>query len=98
MNWLITGGCGFLGTALIQRLLQQGGHAIRVLDNLCIGVDPYYLTHKAQAIGYHPEIILAGRRLNDSMGTYVVAQLVKAMTWYVNTLGRQPNALQDQQQ
>ena len=49
-----------------------GGH--------CIGVDTYYLTHKAQAIGYHPEIILAGRRLNDSMGTYVVAQLVKAMT------------------
>jgi UDP-N-acetyl-D-galactosamine dehydrogenase len=49
-----------------------GGH--------CIGVDPYYLTHKAQAIGYHPEIILAGRRLNDSMGRYVVAQLVKAMT------------------
>lgn len=49
-----------------------GGH--------CIGVDPYYLTHKAQAIGYNPEIILAGRRLNDSMGTYVVAQLVKAMT------------------
>jgi UDP-N-acetyl-D-galactosamine dehydrogenase len=49
-----------------------GGH--------CIGVDPYYLTYKAQAIGYHPEIILAGRRLNDSMGTYVAAQLVKAMT------------------
>ncbi|MBV4397978.1 Vi polysaccharide biosynthesis UDP-N-acetylglucosamine C-6 dehydrogenase TviB [Advenella alkanexedens] len=49
-----------------------GGH--------CIGVDPYYLTHKAQSIGYHPEIILAGRRLNDSMGPYVVAQLVKAMT------------------
>jgi UDP-N-acetyl-D-galactosamine dehydrogenase len=49
-----------------------GGH--------CIGVDPYYLTHKAQAIGYHPEIILAGRRLNDSMGTYVVSQLIKAMT------------------
>ncbi len=49
-----------------------GGH--------CIGVDPYYLTHKAQSIGYHPEIILAGRRLNDSMGGYVVAQLVKAMT------------------
>lgn len=48
-----------------------GGH--------CIGVDPYYLTHKAQAIGYHPEIILAGRRLNDSMGGYVVAQLVKKM-------------------
>ncbi|MFA4913842.1 MAG: Vi polysaccharide biosynthesis UDP-N-acetylglucosamine C-6 dehydrogenase TviB [Alcaligenaceae bacterium] len=49
-----------------------GGH--------CIGVDPYYLTHKAQAIGYHPEIILAGRRLNDSMGSYVVSQLVKCMT------------------
>ena len=49
-----------------------GGH--------CIGVDPYYLTHKAQSIGYHPEIILAGRRLNDGMGAYVVAQLVKAMT------------------
>lgn len=49
-----------------------GGH--------CIGVDPYYLTHKAQAVGYHPEIILAGRRLNDSMGAYVASQLVKAMT------------------
>ena len=49
-----------------------GGH--------CIGVDPYYLTHKAQAIGYHPEIILAGRRLNDSMGGYVGSQLIKAMT------------------
>ena len=49
-----------------------GGH--------CIGVDPYYLTHKAQSIGYHPEIILAGRRLNDAMGAYVVSQLVKAMT------------------
>ena len=49
-----------------------GGH--------CIGVDPYYLTHKAQALGYHPEIILAGRRLNDGMGSYVVAQFVKALT------------------
>lgn len=49
-----------------------GGH--------CIGVDPYYLTHKAQSLGYHPEIILAGRRLNDSMGGYVVSQLVKHMT------------------
>jgi UDP-N-acetyl-D-glucosamine/UDP-N-acetyl-D-galactosamine dehydrogenase len=48
-----------------------GGH--------CIGVDPYYLTHKAQSIGYHPEIILAGRRLNDKMGSYVVGQMVKAM-------------------
>lgn len=48
-----------------------GGH--------CIGVDPYYLTHKAQAIGYHPEIILAGRRLNDAMGVYVTTELVKSM-------------------
>lgn len=48
-----------------------GGH--------CIGVDPYYLTHKAQAVGYHPEVILAGRRLNDGMGAYVAAQLIKAM-------------------
>lgn len=48
-----------------------GGH--------CIGVDPYYLTHKAQSIGYHPEIILAGRRLNDGMGAYVASQLVKAL-------------------
>jgi len=49
-----------------------GGH--------CIGVDPYYLTHKAQEIGYHPEIILAGRRINDGMGQYVVQRLVKLMT------------------
>lgn len=48
-----------------------GGH--------CIGVDPYYLTHKAQAMGYHPEVILAGRRMNDGMGAYVAAQLIKAM-------------------
>jgi UDP-N-acetyl-D-galactosamine dehydrogenase len=48
-----------------------GGH--------CIGVDPYYLTYKAQAIGYHPEIILAGRRLNDNMGKYIASQVVKAM-------------------
>ena len=48
-----------------------GGH--------CIGVDPYYLTHKAQAVGYHPEIILAGRRMNDGMGAYVASGLVKSM-------------------
>jgi len=48
-----------------------GGH--------CIGVDPYYLTHKAQEAGYHPEIILAGRRLNDNMGIYVANQVVKLM-------------------
>lgn len=48
-----------------------GGH--------CIGVDPYYLAQKAQELGYHPEIILAGRRLNDSMGEYVASQVVKLM-------------------
>ena len=48
-----------------------GGH--------CIGVDPYYLTHKAKNIGYQPEIILAGRRLNDSMGAYVANQFIKAL-------------------
>ncbi len=48
-----------------------GGH--------CIGVDPYYLTHKAEEIGYHPEVILAGRRINDHMGEYVVSRLVKKM-------------------
>ena len=48
-----------------------GGH--------CIGVDPYYLTHKAQEIGYNPEIILAGRRLNDNMGSFVAGQIVKLM-------------------
>lgn len=48
-----------------------GGH--------CIGVDPYYLAQKAQEVGYHPEIILAGRRLNDSMGEYIAAQVVKLM-------------------
>lgn len=48
-----------------------GGH--------CIGVDPYYLAQKAQEVGYHPEIVLAGRRLNDSMGEYVATQLLKLM-------------------
>ncbi len=48
-----------------------GGH--------CIGVDPYYLTHKAEAIGYHPQVILAGRRINDGMGAYVASGMVKAM-------------------
>ena len=48
-----------------------GGH--------CIGVDPYYLTHKAQEVGYHPEVILAGRRINDGMGAFVAGQTVKLM-------------------
>jgi len=49
-----------------------GGH--------CISVDPYYLTHKAQEIGYNPEVILAGRRINDAMGSYITSQVVKLMT------------------
>ena len=48
-----------------------GGH--------CIGVDPYYLTHKAEAMGYTPQVILAGRRINDGMGAYVAGQMIKAM-------------------
>jgi UDP-N-acetyl-D-galactosamine dehydrogenase len=48
-----------------------GGH--------CIGVDPYYLTHKAESIGYHPEMILAGRRINDNMSRYVASEFVKAL-------------------
>ena len=49
-----------------------GGH--------CIGVDPYYLTHKAQQIGYHPEVILSGRRINDGMGEHVAQRVIKLMT------------------
>jgi UDP-N-acetyl-D-galactosamine dehydrogenase len=48
-----------------------GGH--------CIGVDPYYLTHKAQSLGYHPEVILAGRRINDGMGKYIATEVIKLM-------------------
>jgi len=48
-----------------------GGH--------CIGVDPYYLTHKAEALGYHPEVILAGRRINDGMGGYIARELIKRL-------------------
>jgi len=45
----------------------------------CIGVDPYYLTHKAQAIGYHPAMIRAGRRIDDGMGAYVARQVIQLM-------------------
>ena len=48
-----------------------GGH--------CIGVDPYYLTHKAQELGYYPQVVLAGRRINDGMGSWVVDQLILQM-------------------
>ncbi|MFZ9505171.1 MAG: nucleotide sugar dehydrogenase, partial [Cyclobacteriaceae bacterium] len=49
-----------------------GGH--------CIGVDPYYLTHKANSLGYHPEVILAGRKINDNMGVYIANRIIKLMT------------------
>lgn len=48
-----------------------GGH--------CIGVDPYYLTHKAQELGHHPEVILSGRRINDGMSKYIASTIVKEM-------------------
>ena len=48
-----------------------GGH--------CIGVDPYYLTHKAETLGYHPQVILAGRRINDGMGKFIAEQTIKQM-------------------
>jgi UDP-N-acetyl-D-galactosamine dehydrogenase len=57
-----------------------GGH--------CIGVDPYYLTYKAQELGYHPEVILAGRRLNDNMGVYVASDLIKMMIRRGITIGK----------
>ena len=59
------------GTSCPFRPGLVGGH--------CIGVDPYYLTHKAQEVGYHPEMILAGRRLNDDMGRYIASETVKLM-------------------
>ncbi|HLD60855.1 MAG TPA: nucleotide sugar dehydrogenase [Patescibacteria group bacterium] len=58
-----------------------GGH--------CIGVDPYYLTYKAQMLGYHPEVILAGRKINDSMGSWVVAEVVRHLV----TTGKNPSSL-----
>ena len=61
-----------------------GGH--------CIGVDPYYLTHKAQEIGYHPEMILAGRRVNDNMGLYVAGEIIKLMTEQAHSRQRRAHA------
>ena len=49
----------------------MGGH--------CIGIDPYYLTHRAQEVGHHPEVILAGRRINDSMGAHVADRVARLM-------------------
>ena len=59
-----------------------GGH--------CIGVDPYYLTHKAESIGFHPEMILAGRRINDGMASYVAGDVVKTMLKRKQRVGRRP--------
>ena len=53
-----------------------GGH--------CIGVDPHYLTHKAEAIGYHPQVILSGRQINDGMGLHVANQLIRKMITRIN--------------
>jgi UDP-N-acetyl-D-galactosamine dehydrogenase len=57
-----------------------GGH--------CIGVDPYYLTHKAQLLGYQPEVILAGRRINDSMGKWMVGQIIKKVVQQGKDIGK----------
>ena len=61
-----------------------GGH--------CIGVDPYYLTHKAEAMGYHPQVILAGRRINDSMGAYVASQTGQGDAEATSPRGRRARA------
>ena len=52
---------------------------IGLVGGYCIGVDPYYLTHKAEAVGHHPEMILAGRRINDYMGAYIAGEVVKLL-------------------
>ena len=57
-----------------------GGH--------CVGVDPYYLTHKAQEVGYYPEVILAGRRVNDNMGEYIAGQVIRLMNQSGITVGK----------
>ena len=62
-----------------------GGH--------CIGVDPYYLTHKAEMLGYHPQVILAGRRINDGMGKYIAEQTVKQMIQPAAVKGARVNVL-----
>ncbi len=77
--------CNSLGIDTIEVLEAAGTKwnfmAVRpgLVGGHCIGVDPYYLTHKAEEIGYHPEVILAGRRINDRVGKYVVNQFVRLM-------------------
>lgn len=64
------------------------GYVPGLVGGHCIGVDPYYLTHKAQSIGFHPEMILAGRRINDSMAQWVAFDLVKLMLRHRLEIGR----------
>ena len=71
MKILVTGGAGTKWNFLPSRPGLVGGH--------CISVDSYYLTHKAQEVGHHPQVILAGRRTNDGMGGYVADQVIKLM-------------------
>ena len=71
MKILVTGSAGTKWNFLPFRPGLVGGH--------CISVDPYYLTHKAQEVGHHPQVILAGRRTNDGMGGYVADQVIKLM-------------------
>ncbi|MCL6251886.1 nucleotide sugar dehydrogenase [Altererythrobacter sp. KTW20L] len=77
--------CNSLGIDTLEVLEAAGTKwnfmAVRpgLVGGHCIGVDPYYLTHKAEAIGHHPEVILAGRRINDRVGKYVVNQFVRLM-------------------
>jgi UDP-N-acetyl-D-galactosamine dehydrogenase len=69
------------GEVLKASATKWNFHAYRpgLVGGHCIGVDPYYLTHKAQSVGFHPEIILAGRRINDGMAGFVARDIVKAM-------------------
>ena len=60
-----------------EHLLDQGRPGL--VGGHCISVDPYYLTHKAQQVGHHPDVILAGRRTNDGMGTYIASEVVRLM-------------------
>jgi UDP-N-acetyl-D-galactosamine dehydrogenase len=77
---ILVGGSGTKWNFLPFKPGLVGGH--------CIGVDPYYLTHKAQEVGYNPEIILAGRRLNDNMGIYVANQVIKLMIQKGHTIDK----------
>ncbi len=74
-------GLGYVGLPLAAAGIKWNFLPFRpgLVDRHCIGIDPYYLTHKAQEISYLPQMILAGRRINDGMGAYVVERVVKLM-------------------